>query len=228
MTSSSTKSQIAASYNEWADTYDTVPNLTRDLAGDVLRGADLKLVGRRVIEVGCGTGRNTAWLARQDAGSTSIVAMDFSEAMLERARARVDDRRVRFIQHDVRAPWPLPETAADVAIALLVLEHVEHLEPVFAEAARVLRADGELFICELHPERQLLGGKARFTNLKTGENTFVTAFLHRTEDYLQAGTAAGFDLVKLAEWRVEDEDAPPQPPRLLSLHFSLRRKNRRG
>jgi malonyl-CoA O-methyltransferase len=103
---------------------------------------------------------------------------------------------------------------------MLILEHVQHLEPVFAETARVLRRGGEFFICELHPERQLLGGKARFTNTKTGENTFVAAFLHLTDDYLRAGTATGFEAVKLAEWR--DEDAPADPPRILSIHFRRR------
>ena len=140
--------------------------------------------------------------------------------MLERARARVSDSRVRFMQHDVRAPWPLADDSADIAIAMLILEHVEHLEPVFAEAARVLHGAGEFLICELHPARQLLGGKARFTNVKTGENTFVTAFLHLTDDYLRAGTETGFEVIKLDEWR--DEDAPADPPRILSIHFRRR------
>ncbi|HEV7473937.1 MAG TPA: methyltransferase domain-containing protein [Pyrinomonadaceae bacterium] len=224
MSSDRHQSEISDSYNEWAETYDSVQNRTRDLAAEVLRKTDLNLAGREVIEVGCGTGRNTEWLARQ-AGSTNIVGMDFSEAMLARAQARVrasvNDGRVRFIQHDVQTPWPLAADSADVVIAMLILEHVEQLEPVFAEAARVLRAAGEFFVCELHPERQLQGKQARFTNAKTGESKLVTAFLHRVEDYLQAGTTAGFERVELAEWRVEDEDAPPQPPRLLSLHFHV-------
>jgi len=214
--------EISAAYNEWAETYDTVENRTRDLAAAVLRKVDLNLVGRDVVEVGCGTGRNTQWLAQPAAGPTSIasiVGLDFSAEMLERARVRVNDSRVRFVQHDVRAPWPLADHSAEVVIAMLILEHVEHLEPVFAEAARVLRRGGELFICELHPERQLLGGKARFTNA-TGENTFVAAFLHLTDDYVRAGTATGFEVVKLDEWR--DEDAPADPPRILSVHFRRR------
>lgn len=220
MTHNSNKPEIADAYDEWAETYDDVPNRTRDQAGKVLREAGLALSAHNLVEIGCGTGRNTEWLARPEAGSTDIVALDFSAEMLERARHRVPDGRVRFIQHDVQTRWPLATDSADVVIAMLVLEHVQHLEPVFAEGARVLRANGELFICELHPERQLLGKQARFTSAKTGENKLVTAFLHRTEDYLNAGTSAGFELVNLAEWR--DEDAPEDPPRLLSLHFRLR------
>jgi len=220
MTHDPNKPEIATAYNEWAETYDTVDNRTRDLAAAVLRQSDLNFAGRKVIEVGCGTGRNTEWLARPEAGSTNIVALDFSEEMLARARARVRDARVRFIQHDVRATWPLADNSADVVIAMLVLEHVEDLQPVFAEAARTLSQGGELFICELHPEQQLRGKQAEFTNPKTGERHRVTAFLHQNPDYLKAGMSSGFELVTQADWCDTDAHAD-DPPRLLSLHFRL-------
>jgi ubiquinone/menaquinone biosynthesis C-methylase UbiE len=214
------KSQIAEAYDQWAETYDTDQNRTRDLAGKILRQVDFDLVGRNIIEVGCGTGRNTEWLTRARSGLSGLLALDFSEAMLARARARVNDSRVRFVQHDVRGKWPVADDSADVVIVMLVLEHVERLEPVFAEAARTLRAGGEMFICELHPARQLLGKQAEFTNAKTGAHTRVTAFLHATADYLEAGMSAGFKVLNKGEWR--DADSPVDaPPRLLSLHFRL-------
>lgn len=221
MTQNSDKSEIAAAYNEWAETYDTVQNRTRDLAAEVLRKADLNLAGRSVIEVGCGTGRNTEWLARPAAGATDIVALDFSEEMLRRASDGVRDPRVRFIHHDIRATWPLADASADVVIVMLVLEHVEHLPPIFAEAARTLKMGRELFICELHPMRQLMGKQAEFTSTQTGERQLVTAFLHNTSDYVNAGLSSGFELEKMGEWR--DADALRKDlPRLLSLRFRLR------
>src|SRR5437016_1278469 len=126
------KSAIAAAYDQWAETYDSDPNRTRELAGQVLRKVDLRVDGRDIVEIGCGTGRNTEWLATQAA---RITALDFSEAMLARTRVRVHDPRVRFVQHDVRTTWPLDDNSADVIIAMLILEHVEQLETVFAEAA---------------------------------------------------------------------------------------------
>ncbi len=205
---------VAADYDEWSETYDSVENRTRDLAAEVLRTIDLNLQSKSVIEIGCGTGRNTVWLAA--AGATGIAALDFSQGMLSRARTRVEDPRVRFVQHDVRTPWPLANASADMVIVMLILEHVENLEPVFAEAARVLRPSGELFICELHPERQLLGKKAEFTNSKTGMVKRVDAFLHLVEDYLSAGEHAGFELIKQADWHDEDSQ---NPPRLLAVQF---------
>jgi ubiquinone/menaquinone biosynthesis C-methylase UbiE len=215
------KSEIAAAYNEWAKTYDTDPNRTRDLARKVLEQADVSVADHKIIEVGCGTGRNTEWLASAPAGAKEIVALDFSEEMLARARERVRDRRVRFIQHDVRARWPFAEDIADLVIAILILEHVEMLESFFAEAARVLNVEGELFICELHPMRQLLGGQAQFTSTRTGERRLVPAFLHNVSDYVNAGLASGLELVSMGEWR-DAETLPKDLPRLLSLRFRLR------
>ena len=107
-------------------------------------------------------------------------------------------------------------------IAVLVLEHVESLLPVFAESARVLASGGELFLCELHPARQLAGQQAEFVHPKTREPVKVPAFLHETSEYVNAGLAAGFDVTHLGEWR--DAEAPRTgPPRLLSVCFRLRR-----
>lgn len=218
MTKPYSKSDIAAAYNDWAETYDTVQNFTRDLAAQALRQSDLKLAGGTIIEVGCGTGRNTEWLARPDASAAAIVALDFSEEMLNRARARVSDPRVRFVQQDVRDTWPLSNSTADIVVIMLVLEHIEHLQPIFAEAARTLKAGGEIFICELHPTLQLIGKQARFTNARTGENTLVTAFLHETGDYHNAANSSGFELVQEVDWYDPDAQADA-PPRLLSLQF---------
>jgi len=224
MTQSHTKSEVAAAYDDWAETYDTDPNLTRDLAARALKQADLDFAGRRIIEVGCGTGRNTEWLARPAAGAQNIVALDFSREMLARASARVQDPRVRFVQHDVRAPWPLADASADVIVVMLILEHTEQLEPMFVEAARTLNINGQLFICELHPARQLMGKQARFIHARTGEQTLVPAFLHQTDDYLNAAAAAGFELVHMADWH-DAEAQTDDPPRLLSLHFKTEKPN---
>lgn len=218
MTSPSDQSEIAAAYNDWAETYDIYPNRTRDLAAEVLKQVDLNLAGRKIVEVGCGTGRNTTWLAERAA---EIVGLDFSEEMLARARSRVNDPRVRFIQHDARTTWPLTDVSAEVVIAMLILEHVEDLAPVFAEAARVLSSGGQFFLCELHPMRQLTGGQAQFSNTKTGERQLVSAFLHDVSDYVNTGLASGFELMQMGEWR--DADAPASDlPRLLSLTFRMR------
>lgn len=209
--------RIAGAYDRWAAQYDRDSNATRDLDGDVLRQAALRLRGRDVLEIGCGTGKNTEWLAGEAA---SVIAMDFSEGMLARARAHVRATGLRFVVHDIRDPWPVAAKSVDVVTCNLVLEHVRTLPPIFDEAVRVLRAGGQLFISELHPFRQQLGGQARFTHESSGEVTLVPAFRHSVGEFVNAGLETGLQLRALGE--ITDERAPiDAPPRLLTLLFEL-------
>lgn len=211
-------SDVAQAYDGWAATYDVDVNPTRDLDAEVLRTSNLDVHGRDVVELGCGTGKNTAWLAMH---ARSVVALDFSPGMLARARAHVPAAHVTFVPHDVRATWPLADATAHVVVANLVLEHVEHLAPVYREAARVLRDDGELLICELHPERQRRGGQAQFTDATSGDTIMVPAHRHTVAEYVNEGLAAGLELLHLGEW-IEDAAPAAAPPRLLSARFRRR------
>jgi ubiquinone/menaquinone biosynthesis C-methylase UbiE len=208
-------SSVARAYDRWSSQYDSDRNTTRDLDAVVVREAPLRLAGQRVLELGCGTGKNSVWLASE---ASELVALDFSAGMLAVARERVAAPHARFIEHDIRAPWPVDAASVDAVIGNLVLEHVEDLTTVYAEAARVLRSGGQLFFCELHPQRQLLGGQAHFTDTVTSETVAVPAFRHTTSEYVNAGLAQAFVLRNLGEWL--EPDAPANaPPRLISLLF---------
>src|SRR5215813_11136219 len=67
--------EVASAYDQWACTYETVENATRDLAATVLRQYPLPMRNRDVLETGCGTGLNTTYLAQQ---SRSVLAVDGS------------------------------------------------------------------------------------------------------------------------------------------------------
>lgn len=215
MTDPRPHSDVALAYDRWAETYDADANATRDLDAQLVRRATFAVGGRDVLELGCGTGKNTLWLAER---ARRVVAMDFSARMLERARERVTTPNVEFRQHDVRDPWPVEDEAVDVVIGNLVLEHVEHLTPVYREAARVLRRGGQLFFCELHPFRQLRGGQAHFTDGRMGEVIHVGAYVHSASEYVNAGIAAGLVLRELGE-HLEANAPAGSPPRLISVLF---------
>ncbi|HUM14877.1 MAG TPA: GNAT family N-acetyltransferase [Candidatus Nitrosotalea sp.] len=189
---------VAAAYDEWAETYDRDANRTRDLAAATLRQSGLDLGGRDVLEIGCGTGRNTEWLVEQGA---RVTALDFSAGMLRRAQARLGSAPVRFVKHDVRAAWPLVAGSVDCVIAALVLEHVEDVAAFFEECGRVVRVGGEVWLAELHPIRQLQGGGAEFTRPRTEERVRVAAFLHDVAEYVSAGIRVGFTLREMGESR---------------------------
>lgn len=207
--------EVAEAYNRWAASYDADKNATRDLDAVVMRRVQLSLEGRDVLELGCGTGKNTAFLAEH---AKRVVAVDFSEGMIARAHSRIVTSNVQFLRHDVREVWPVPSASVDVVVANLILEHVHDLAIVFFEAARVLRPKGQFFFCELHPYRQLTGGQAQFTDPRTGETVRVTAHVHTVSEYVNLGIEAGLRVRALGEWT--EEGAPEDaPPRLLSLLF---------
>ena len=208
-----TPSDVADAYDRWSRQYDDDQNATRDLDAFVLRQVPLHLAGARVLEVGCGTGKNSAWLVTQ---ARELIALDFSPGMLDVARRRVPSSRARFVEHDVTRPWPVESGSIDVVVGNLVLEHVRDLAPVFAEAARVLRAGGQFFCCELHPYRQLRGGQAHFVDRRTEETVQVAAYRHTVSEYVTEALTAGFVLRALGEW-LEADAEPSTPPRLLSL-----------
>ncbi|HEV8712451.1 MAG TPA: class I SAM-dependent methyltransferase [Candidatus Binatia bacterium] len=206
-----TSAAVQKAYNEWVHQYDTNENSTRDLNAQVLRQQPFDLVSKAVLELGCGTGFNTVWLAP---GARFVVGVDISEGMLRKARCRLGERHVHLLQTDITKPWPLTQ-GFDLIVATLVLEHVQDLAPVFAEAHRVLWPGGLLYIGELHPYKQRQGGQAKYRDARTGTEVLVPAFRHTMAEYINAGIEAGFTLRRLGEWLNEaDTD-----PRLVTLLF---------
>lgn len=202
---------VESGYNAWADSYDAMPNKTRDADALALQTILATINLTKVLEAGCGTGKNTTWLAEK---AMQVTAMDFSEAMLQQARAKVAAANVTFVQADLKQVWPFARQAFDAVTCNLVLEHIEDLLPVMKEAARVLKSGGHLFVCELHPYKQYGGSKARF---ETAAGTQVLeCYVHHASDYFRAATAAGLQCLRLDEWF---DDNNREKPRLLSFLF---------
>lgn len=210
--------EIASAYDQWAQTYEAVENATRDMAANALRMHALNLHDRDVLEIGCGTGLNTRYLAQQ---SRSVLAVDFSGGMLEQARANVSATNVRFVQSDIQLEWPLANASVDLVVCMLVLEHIPELDHTFHEACRVLRRGGEFFLCELHPFRQLQGRQAQFKESNSGTVVLVPAYLHNISDYVNAGIQHGFEFTRLSEWRDDEQKSEVTPLRLLAIQLRV-------
>jgi ubiquinone/menaquinone biosynthesis C-methylase UbiE len=204
------ESDVKTAYDRWADVYDSDHNPTRDLNALALRQQGFDLQGNAVLEVGCGTGLNTAWLAER---ADRIVAADFSRGMLVRAQQRVSAANVRFVIADVTEPWAFQERAFDLVLANLILEHVRDLDHVFGEACRVLRPGGRLYLGELHPYKQLVGSQARYQDAGSGSEVRVPAFVHTVAEFVNGAVCAGFVVERLDEWQAEGDTLP----RLLTL-----------
>lgn len=205
--------KVKQAYTEWSSTYDHDRNLTRDLDEEVTCQTLSNLRFKSILEIGCGTGKNTALLARL---GKQLLAFDFSEGMIEKAREKLSATNVTFQLADVSRPWPCRDQSVDFISCNLVLEHISNISFVFAEAARVLISGGQLFISELHPFRQYLGTQARFD--RDHETKTIDAFVHNVTDFTNAATQNGLSLQSLKEWwHKEDVD---KPPRLISFLFT--------
>ena len=91
-------------YDNWSETYDRDRNLTRDLDYAVTQAAFANLRFSSVLEIGCGTGKNTALLASIAA---KVHALDFSDGMLAQAKKKVSSDNVTFTVADLTRPCPL-------------------------------------------------------------------------------------------------------------------------
>lgn len=205
-------------YNQWSATYDEVENKTRDLEKKAGQRILATLSFDNVLELGAGTGKNTAWLQEK---AKRLVAVDLSEGMLAKAREKTQNDNVTFVQADITKEWGFVSEPFDLITCSLILEHVEDLRPIFAEAYKALNPKGCFYICELHPYKQYTGSKARF---ETEEGLQVLeCFVHHVSDYVNAALENNFSVKALNEWF--DEDDRNNPPRLISFFFQKKAIN---
>lgn len=206
---------IQHAYDDWSASYDSNSNLTRDLDQQVVREALTGVRFQNILEIGCGTGKNTAFLAEI---GWHIHALDFSAGMIEKARRKVRADNVRFEIADLTERWPCEDGKYHLVLCCLVLEHIEDLAHIFVEAACVLATGGNLLINELHPFRQYDGSKARFE--RDAVTVEVHAFVHHISDFTNTAASRGLKLVRLNEyWHAADVN---KPPRIVSLYFEKR------
>jgi SAM-dependent methyltransferase len=143
----------AAALRDWFDRraadWDTLMPLERILpalrAG--LEELDLR-PDERVLDLGCGTGVLTGVLLERLGPRAAIEAVDLAPGMLERARAKHPDRRVRFHQAEASSV-PLPPGSVDRVLCYAAWPHFEDPDGVARELHRLLRPGGLLHVWHL-------------------------------------------------------------------------------
>ena len=78
--------RIKNDYDNWATNYDNNINPTRDLDKLATKESLFNINFSNVLELGCGTGKNTEWLITK---ADKLVGLDFSEGMLNLARYKI-------------------------------------------------------------------------------------------------------------------------------------------
>ena len=202
--------KIMNDYNKWAFQYDNNINLTRDLDKIVIKKSLVNLNFSNVLELGCGSGKNTEWLITR---ANKLVGLDFSKGMLDIARNKIISPKATFIETDLNDKWGISNNAFDIATVNLTLEHIEILDHIFSSLFMKLTRGGKCFVCEIHPKKQLSGSKARFEI--NGTEFILDVFQHSEEDYIQSAEKAGFKLLTKKDWYDNENDIP----RLISFLF---------
>lgn len=107
----------------------------------------LDLVGRTVVDVGCGDGR----LARlmKEHGAARVIGLECSPRQLAKARALPPMAGVE-VREGIAQAMPVDDAAADIVVFFNSLHHVpvDGMDASLAEAARVLRPGGLLYVGE--------------------------------------------------------------------------------
>jgi ubiquinone/menaquinone biosynthesis C-methylase UbiE len=206
---------IQDAYTDWSISYDSDRNLTRDLDQVVTKETLAKRRYQTILEVGCGTGKNTLLLGQL---SERVCALDLSVGMLEQAKRKVRFDNVLFAVADLTKTWPCKAESVDLIVCNLVLEHIRDLTEIFSEAHRTLAPGGRFFISELHPFRQYQGTKANFQ--RGQERIEIQAFVHHLSDFTKGAEQSGLSVLGFREWW-HDEDQN-KLPRLVSFMFEKR------
>ena len=160
--------------------------------------------GDRVLDTCCGTG-DLAIACLAEGGE--VTGLDFSERMLERARAK--SNQVEWMQGDALA-LPFEDGSFDAATVGFGVRNLEDLDRGLAELRRVLRPGGRLAILEITQPRgllrpfyklwfdglvplagKLLPGGSAYTYLPASVRRFPAA-----KEFAQMIQASGFEQVR--------------------------------
>lgn len=137
--------------DHWAEHAERYESIARDFEKALLDRAALR-PDDDVLDVGCGTGGSTRDVARI-ATSGTVVGIDLSRRMLDRARAAVAAEglgNVDFVQGDAQV-HPFPPASFDVAVSAFGAMFFADPVAAFRNIARALRPDGRLALLAWRP-----------------------------------------------------------------------------
>jgi phosphatidylethanolamine/phosphatidyl-N-methylethanolamine N-methyltransferase len=136
-------------YGRWARLYDAIATLPG--VGSWRERAVRSLwlsPGDTVVEMGCGTGANLPYLRAAVGAAGTVVGVDFTRGMLDRARRRIETKgwtNVHLVRGDATAP---PIGTADAVLASFVVGMFETPETVVEDWLSLVRSGGRVALLD--------------------------------------------------------------------------------
>jgi SAM-dependent methyltransferase len=129
--------------------------------------------GGRAVDLGCGTGVQTAMLAdRYD----EVLAVDLSAPMVDFARRRRPRPNVTYRQRDLREVEPVADGRFELVFSAYTLHHVPELDSALHRMRSLLRPGGQLLLVDIVDDRPAVP-RAWFR--RQAWRTFGADLLHR-------------------------------------------------
>ena len=172
--------------------------------------------GETVLDLGSGAGLDCFLAAEQVGPEGSVIGVDFTPSMLDRARenaAKLGVTNVSFRSGDIEA-LPLPDAGVDVIISNCVINLAPDKDAVFREAFRVLRPGGRLMVSDIVLTRPATPDEMDDMALLSG---CISGSL-TVEEYTGKIRVAGFQDVRL-----DTESEPKEGEFWFSAAISARR-----
>lgn len=143
-------SDALQAYDQWHDRHgvDEFADAPWHKAVEKRLRRNIDLEGKRILEIGCGRGGFSCWLATQEPKPEKVVAADFSPVAVEKGRKFSEQRGIQNIEWLVRDIENLPEDDAtyDTIFSYETIEHVPNPPKAVKELARVLKPGGRLYL----------------------------------------------------------------------------------
>jgi malonyl-CoA O-methyltransferase len=178
----------AHGYALWASHYERETGVS--LLDDVLVGRlTPPLAGRRLLDVGCGTGRRM-----RTAGAATGIGVEPSGEMIAAGAAGLNGRDDITVLQGEANSLPVESGSFDVIWCRLVLGHLADIAAPYREMARALSDGGTVIVSDFHPAAYDRGHRRTFR--QANRIWEIETHSHALSDHVAAANASGLTLAE--------------------------------